>query len=164
MTYRDKASDASSPLRCLKLQVSFRKRANNYRALLQKMIYRDKASEAFSTPFSGLDWLYWCTGCRKCLGCLISIDHFLQKSPVIIGSFSEGDLQLKAKALIQPAVLRWNFRELSSKLKAQSSKENVSFHWCGKRGVRALSFETALVYMYTIYTYTYIYIMSPQVG
>jgi len=32
--------------RCLKLQVSFRKRARNYRALLQKMTYKDKASYA----------------------------------------------------------------------------------------------------------------------
>ena len=29
---------------CLKLQVSFRKRATNYRALLWEMTYRDKAS------------------------------------------------------------------------------------------------------------------------
>ena len=32
---------------CLKLQVIFRKRATNYRALLRKMTYEDKA------PFSG---------------------------------------------------------------------------------------------------------------
>jgi len=31
---------------CLKLQVIFRKRATNFRALLQKMTYEDKASYA----------------------------------------------------------------------------------------------------------------------
>ena len=32
------------PIGCLKLQVMFRKRATNYRALLQKMTFKDKAS------------------------------------------------------------------------------------------------------------------------
>jgi len=35
---------------CLKLQVSFRQKATNYRALLQKMSYTDKASYASSLP------------------------------------------------------------------------------------------------------------------
>ena len=35
---------------CLKLQVFFRKRATNYRALLQKMTYTDKASCDFRPP------------------------------------------------------------------------------------------------------------------
>ena len=35
---------------CLKLQVIFRKRAINYRALLQEMTYKDKASYGFSPP------------------------------------------------------------------------------------------------------------------
>ena len=33
---------------CLKLQVSFCKRATNYRVLLRKMTYKDKASDAFA--------------------------------------------------------------------------------------------------------------------
>jgi len=37
-------------IRCLKLQVSFRKRATNYRALLRKMTYEDKAPYASTPP------------------------------------------------------------------------------------------------------------------
>jgi len=35
---------------CLKLQVIFRKRATNYRALLRKMTYKDKASYDSTPP------------------------------------------------------------------------------------------------------------------
>jgi len=35
---------------CRKLQVIFRKRANNYRALLLKMTYEDKASDDSTPP------------------------------------------------------------------------------------------------------------------
>jgi len=38
------------PIGCLKLQVIFRKRATNYRALLRKMTYKDKASYGSSPP------------------------------------------------------------------------------------------------------------------
>jgi len=38
------------PIGCPKLQVIFRKRANNYRALLPKMTYKDKASYGSSPP------------------------------------------------------------------------------------------------------------------
>jgi len=37
---------------CLKLQVIFRKRATNYRALLRKMTYEDKASYVWSPHYS----------------------------------------------------------------------------------------------------------------
>ena len=39
-----------SPIGCLKLQVMFRKRATNYRALLWKIIYKDKASHGSTSP------------------------------------------------------------------------------------------------------------------
>jgi len=38
------------PIKCLKLQVIFRKRPTNYRALWRKMTYNDKASYGFSPP------------------------------------------------------------------------------------------------------------------
>jgi len=36
------------------------------------------------------------TGWRTPIGCLIFIDHFPQKSPIISGSFAKDDLQLEA--------------------------------------------------------------------
>jgi len=44
------ATDDRKVVRCLKLQVSFRKRATNHRALLQKMTYKDKASYGSWAP------------------------------------------------------------------------------------------------------------------
>ena len=47
------------PIACLKLRVSFRKRATNYRALLRKMTFTDKASYGSWPPcMCNLTWLF----------------------------------------------------------------------------------------------------------
>jgi len=49
------------PMGCLKLQVIFRKRATNYRALLRKMTYGNKASYGSSPPCTAhLFWKEFC--------------------------------------------------------------------------------------------------------
>ena len=67
------------PIGCLKLQVIFRKRASNYRALLRKMTCDDKASHGPSppcirhVPVSGCVCLHIrtsSTGWRGCVRCL----------------------------------------------------------------------------------------------
>ena len=52
---------------CLKLQVNFRKRATNYRALLRKMAYEDKASYD-STPLTTKSYHHQAT--IMCLQCV----------------------------------------------------------------------------------------------
>jgi len=47
---------------CLKSQVIFRTRASNYRALLRKMTYQDKASYDSMPPCSQLSELTWFRG------------------------------------------------------------------------------------------------------
>ena len=50
-TWRDETG-WRRPIGCLALQVAFRKRATNYRALLRKMTHTDKASDGSSPPCS----------------------------------------------------------------------------------------------------------------
>jgi len=52
MTFEKHCTGWRRSRECLKLQVTFRKRDTNYRALLQKMTYTDKASYGSSPPCS----------------------------------------------------------------------------------------------------------------
>jgi len=65
-------------------KVIFRKRATNCRSLLRKITYKDSQSIVYIT-----EW--W-----RPIGCLIFIGHFLQKSPIIRGSFAKNVLQIQA--------------------------------------------------------------------
>jgi len=70
----------------LKLHVIFRKRATNCKALLRKIIYKDKASYGSWPP-----WIYvhtkTSTGWRRPVGYLISCRSFFAKEPLTIGLF-----------------------------------------------------------------------------
>jgi len=59
---------------CFNLQVSFRKRATNYRALMQKIMYKNQVSYESSPPCT-VRHLYT-TGWRRLIGCLIFIRSF----------------------------------------------------------------------------------------
>jgi len=67
------------------LQVTFRKRATKYRALLWKIDGKDKAFYDSTVVYR-----------RKVIGSLVFSVLFPQKSPMISGSFAESDLQLMA--------------------------------------------------------------------
>ena len=94
-----------------KLQVLFRKKATNYRALLRKLTYKNKASYD-ATPTSRecmfdqdrLKIITFTSGTRWQIhaGCLIFVGHRPQKSLIISGSFAKRDLQLKASSASLP--------------------------------------------------------------
>jgi len=63
MIYRASSTGWQRPIGCLKLQVIFRKRATNHRALLRKMTYEDKASYDSTPPCSELSFENFCK-CR----------------------------------------------------------------------------------------------------
>jgi len=69
-TFRsDKAKDLDTGWRrcigCLELQVSFRKRATNHRALWRKMTYQDKTSCACSPPCTGHVYVLGLESCSE---------------------------------------------------------------------------------------------------
>ena len=57
ISYSASSTGWQRPIGCLKLQVSFRKRATNYRDLLRKMFYKDEASYASCTVHLVASWL-----------------------------------------------------------------------------------------------------------
>jgi len=61
-------------IRSPKLQVIFRKRATNYRAVLWKVTYKDKASYESSPPCKWVTVLY-CHVPRVCVTCLMCVCH-----------------------------------------------------------------------------------------
>jgi len=85
----------------LRLQVSFCTRVAHYRALSQKMTYKDKASYASSPPCTKQRLCYWVKSYDSNqhesseveggtdAGCLIFIGHLPQKSPMISDSCAE---------------------------------------------------------------------------
>jgi len=80
--------------------------ATNYRTLLWKEIYKDKASmQTYGLWINGTiaDPAHtYLTEWQRCIGCLILVGHFRQNNPIISDSFAEWDLKLKASYASSP--------------------------------------------------------------
>jgi len=113
------------------------------------------------------------TGWRRPIGCLIFKGHFLQKSPMISGSFAKRDLRLKASyASLPPAM----------SLRSFSAKEPYDeWLFCEKRpasqGIFATRYVASVCAMFpwllefvifrgviSVYIYTYIRVYVCEVG
>ena len=77
---------------------------------------------------------------RRCIGCLIFAAHFLEKNPIISGSFAERDLQDKAFYAFTPLC---TCHVTNSRLKPSV------FHGL---------LQSVYIYVYYIYMYIYIYV------
>jgi len=132
------------PIGCFKLQVIFRKRAINYRALLRKMTYKDKASYGSSPPctscstfanqmncgFTGFLWvvashnwslvyihmsrIYMCTECVS----EVPQKHILHLCP--------GLLSQETRVVPQKHIL-YTYKRVTYKWKQQSSETHSEY-------------------------------------
>jgi len=67
-----------------------------------------------SLPPSGM--IHICTGWQRCIGCLIFISHFLQKSPMNNGSLAERDLHKASNASSPPFIYTLDIQHFISVL------------------------------------------------